>query len=194
MKRLLLITVFSIAIQAAKAQTTCDSVSAEFSFTNSGVTYYFFDESILNNPDSINWHWNFDDGPNSVSSQRNPSHYFYYAGDHVVTLSIDVFVSGVWCYKSHSETITTVGVPAGIEEAKQTDVSIYPNPTTSTFKIESNLPIETYTLYDALGRTLLRQSYTGQLITLPSTISPGFYYLHVETANGIVVKRVELQR
>ncbi len=193
MKNFVLLAAFSIALLRMEAQTTCDSIVADFSHTNSGVTYYFFDESILNNPDSVYWHWYFDDGPDT-SSLRNPVHYFYYEGDHIVSLTIDVFVNGVWCTKTHYDTINTPGMPLGLLETKQASLSIYPNPTTGAFTIENSLPVERYALYEATGRMLLQEKNQNNLVILPATISKGYYILQLTTADGLVVKRLAVER
>lgn len=194
MKNFALLLTFGIAILNVKAQTTCDSIVAGFSHTNSGVTYYFFDESILNNPDSVQWYWYFDDGPNSYSSLRNPVHYFYYEGDHIVSLAINVFVNGAVCVKTRYDTINTPGVPLGLHESKQTNVVVYPNPTTGAFTIENSLPVERYALYDATGRMLLEEKNQNNLVILPATISEGYYILQLTTAKGLVVKRLAVER
>lgn len=194
MKNIILLAAYSIAMLRIEAQTTCDTIVADFSHTNSGVTYYFFDESILNNPDSIQWYWYFDDGPNSYSSLRNPVHYFYYEGDHIVSLAINVFVNGAVCVKTHYDTINTPGVPLGLHESKEADVLVYPNPTTGTFTIENSLPVERYALYDATGRMLLQEKNQNGLFVLPATISEGYYTLQLTTAKGLVMKRLAVDR
>lgn len=194
MKTFVLLGACWITAMNVKAQTTCDTIVADFSHTNSGVTYYFFDESILNNPDSVYWHWNFDDGPNSASSLRNPVHYFYYEGDHIVSLTIDVFVHGVWCSKTHYDTINTPGVPLGLPDSKQTEASVYPNPTNGTFTIESSLPLESYAIYDATGKMMLQKNYDSNFVILPATISVGYYTLELKTSQGILTKRLKVVR
>jgi len=64
-------------------------------------TYHFFDTS-LGNP--TNWEWNFGDpesGANNVSTLKNPTHIFAFAGVHVVCHSIH----GTNCQSSTCDTI-----------------------------------------------------------------------------------------
>lgn len=194
MKNFVLLAILSIVILSIEAQTTCDTIVADFTHTNSGVTYYFFDNSILNNPDSVYWHWNFDDGSDDTSSLRNPVHYFYYEGDHIVSLTIEVFVNGVWCNKTHYDTINTPGVPLGLLESKQSCVSIYPNPTTGIFTIENDIQVENYAIYDATGRMLLQEKSKSNPVILPAIIGTGYYYLQLKTAEGIETKRLVVEK
>jgi len=194
MKSLSLITIYCLTVLNLKAQTTCDSIVADFSFTNSGLTYYFFDESILNDPDSIYWHWSFDDGENSFSNLRNPVHYFYYQGEHVVSLSIDVFVNGVWCSKTHYDTIYSTGVQVGIPELMESAISIHPNPGSGIFTIDRILPIESCRVYDLSGKAIQLQLFNGNRIILPDSLNSGIYFLQLNTAQGFITRRLVLSK
>ncbi|WP_431217536.1 T9SS type A sorting domain-containing protein [Puia sp. P3] len=63
---------------------------------------------------------------------------------------------------------------------------LYPNPAKDFITIQSTQPdITGLTLYDATGREMLRQTFSGSAFTLPLTnMSPGLYYIILRSPDG----------
>ncbi len=75
-------------------------------------------------------------------------------------------------------TITTIG----LEENTAQAIRIYPNPATTTIHIEADQPIQSVTLFNALGN--LVDQFEGDEYTVLD-LQPGIYIISVKTADGI---------
>ena len=63
-----------------------DSVSADFSFSVSGLNVDFTDTSSSNSGNVVNWFWDFGDG--GVSTSANPNHTYSVPGAYSVSLTV----------------------------------------------------------------------------------------------------------
>ncbi|MES2556265.1 MAG: T9SS type A sorting domain-containing protein [Bacteroidota bacterium] len=87
-------------------------------------------------------------------------------------------------------TIHIMEEPAGIDEEEAAFVSVYPNPATGQFTVETkDAQLEALTAIDAQGRRI-------ELVTNPtnsidcSLLANGMYQLEITTSNGIVYKKL----
>jgi PKD repeat protein len=84
----------------------CDVVNlnASFSFTGSGNTFFFTDQSSINPNFTItSWTWNFGDGNNS--SLQNPSHTYAALGNYTVCLAVTSISGMILCHDTICKTI-----------------------------------------------------------------------------------------
>lgn len=69
-------------------------------------------------------------------------------------------------------------------------INIYPNPASSDFRIESNLLIRSYKIFDAFGKRLqegvVNQGHLVEIRDLPN----GVYVAQIETDKGIATKKI----
>jgi len=130
--------------------------------------------------------WDFGDG--NISTEISPNHTFAEANYYDVTLSV------ILCGDTTSvfETVK-VGEPVGIEMVNNNEVSIYPNPATTsvtiTYKIDKR---ETFFLYNTMGQLLkeveLDQLSNSQIIATEFFVE-GIYYWRLENKNGKLLIR-----
>ncbi|MFY9309661.1 MAG: T9SS type A sorting domain-containing protein [Bacteroidia bacterium] len=76
--------------------------------------------------------------------------------------------------------------PSGIKDVKaDNSVSVYPNPSNGEFYLKASSKIESYTVYDQLGRMVLTKhiSTDNESINL-SELNNGMYYLTVQFQDG----------
>lgn len=71
---------------------------------------------------------------------------------------------------------------------ENSNVSIYPNPATSTITIDSKEIITKMQLFNALGQKVFVKA-SGNVIDV-SFLPTGNYFLHLETSNGKVIKKI----
>ena len=87
---------------------------------------------------------------------------------------------------------------AGIEQYNVNDgVNIYPNPTKDVLNVECEMVNEktTLTLADMMGNTVKQMPFTTQHLTLNITdLSEGVYNLSIKTNEGVLTKKVVVQR
>ncbi|MBD45483.1 MAG: hypothetical protein CMC65_09775 [Flavobacteriaceae bacterium] len=79
----------------------------------------------------------------------------------------------------------------GIDEVLKTQISIYPNPAKDVLYLysESASVVTTVKVYDSLGKLVLEQNNPSTQIDI-SNLSTGLLFVHIETDNGSIVKKV----
>ncbi|MCD6065674.1 MAG: bsn 2 [Bacteroidetes bacterium] len=78
---------------------------------------------------------------------------------------------------------TAVGLK---ESATALSFSLYPNPSTGSFRIHTDTNGEEYsvTLFNSLGEQVLKEKYATAEISLEPLLPEGIYLIRIETANG----------
>jgi len=76
----------------------------------------------------------------------------------------------------------------GVEEVSANEISIYPNPATSTLRINAAEAINEVAIYNLQGQLLMMESGNVQSINI-SNLATGNYIARITTENGITNKR-----
>ncbi len=155
-----------------------DKAYARFSTLVNGLNVQFIDSSLNAN----SRYWDFDDGNSSTLTQ--PSHTFASQGVYNIKL-----VAGNGCFDDTSNVILNLNV-SNIQSQDRLlkGFSISPNPV-SQYLVLSNLQekeIEYLEIMDAVGMLLYKNnspSASSVKIDL-SSLSAGYYLLHVHTTEG----------
>ncbi len=91
-----------------------------------------------------------------------------------------------------NEFTNYIGYITGISEQKGINVSIFPNPTTSKVNIEAE-DLKHITICNQLGQTIYEGNASGDTFEYDlGKHGAGLYLIRIETANGIVVKKVSV--
>ncbi len=92
------------------------------------------------------------------------------------------------------DTISLEVVITNIEELEKYDVSVYPNPASSTIQISSELTIHDWNLHRLDGSLLKSKVVDSKLVSIDvSKIAAGIYNLILSTAEGEVNKRIIIE-
>jgi hypothetical protein len=79
----------------------------------------------------------------------------------------------------------------------QTKLAVYPNPAREMLRLSSTDPaleLQSFEIRDVAGRTALRQSFRqGQRQIDLSRLTPGVYFLHLQTDQGNTVRRLVIE-
>ncbi len=89
------------------------------------------------------------------------------------------------------------GVGINSPDTKPVDFSIYPNPASSTLNLNTELIMDNgeLTITNTLGQKVLQLSIIHYPLSIDvSQLSTGLYYLHLQTAEGVGVKKFEVIR
>ncbi|MBI4931138.1 MAG: T9SS type A sorting domain-containing protein [Bacteroidetes bacterium] len=82
--------------------------------------------------------------------------------------------------------------------SSQTDYTISPNPTSGVFTFQSSEKITGVEIMNVLGEeiTPLHLSPKGEsvVVSLPSGLGQGIYFVQIKTAEGVVAKKIVVQR
>jgi len=82
------------------------------------------------------------------------------------------------------ETIFGVNTNLGTEDLKQTEIAIYPNPTSNKVFIDANALIESVALYDLLGRKVMETSPSAENTELNLTSLKAGMYVSIISSEG----------
>ena len=169
----------------------CDSLTAMYTETQAGQTATFTNTSTAAGGLNITTHqWNFDDaasGNNDSASTLNATHTFAANGEHNVCLTVTALFNGGndSCTAIYCQTFTITGV--GIENISANSVALYPNPAKDEVLVKAGFIYSSVSLYDGLGREVLKQFDGSNIIHLPAGITNGIYFLHFKTGSGNIV-------
>jgi hypothetical protein len=165
--------------------------TALFTHTVSMATAYFTNQST----GALTYSWNFDDG-SPLNNTSNPSHTYTVNGVYTVTLT----VTGPCGTQTYTQTITISDVGMEDNELENT-LSIYPNPNNGEFTVSfefAEAKDVTIRLSDVSGReisTLQKdgvRTFNGQLGD--ASLANGMYFVTITTADGIVTRRISVQK
>lgn len=81
-----------------------------------------------------------------------------------------------------------------VTETASTAIALYPNPATTTLTIQSmvNSPWSVVNIYSAQGALVLTSSNIINQTLNIENLSAGLYYLHLQSAEGVAVKKFEV--
>ena len=154
----------------------------------------------------MNFSWDFGDGSPLVSGAY-PSHQYASTGMYIVCLTVSDFFgcSDTYCdtlnvdslgnimYRSStSGFVLNIYSPAeitsGINDISPTNAQLFPNPAHNTLTVKWSGEVSnelSYKVVSVDGRTVLNGSLTRDVNSIEvATLSPGFYLLQVQNANG----------
>ncbi|MFN0188985.1 MAG: PKD domain-containing protein [Bacteroidia bacterium] len=155
---------------------------------------------------NLNFSWDFGDG-SPLATGAYPSHQYASTGSYVVCLTVSDFLG---CSDTYCDTLTVdslgnilyrgasagfvlniyspAAVTSGIDDVTPTHAQLFPNPAHSTLIVKWSKEVSdelSYKVVSVDGRTVLNGSLTRDVNSIEVAIlSPGFYLLQVQNANG----------
>jgi len=99
-------------------------------------------------------------------------------------------------YKMPSLDYITVDFTEGIEEeTSKSPITVYPNPTTNTFTISSEVPFSKVAIYDVTGQVVYNKpvSNSKSLTVDISNLNDGIYFVKVATKSGLITRKIVKQ-
>lgn len=137
-----------------------------------------------------NYFWSFGNGANS--QEETPNYTYPAAGTFTLTLTASSTDGNC-----SDQAVTTVTVLVTSVEERDFEFRSGPNPVSDTWSYVSEVPVQAFELFDAVGRSVLRQVPAGEPVagTLDfSALPAGLYAVRVETAAGLGTVRVVVER
>lgn len=192
------------------------SVNASFNLigdtANTG-NFYLYNTSTGNG--ELTYVWDFGDAT-PLSTQTAPVHQYAIPGQYVVcfTVTSTNTLTGSSCSDSYCDSSSVHRMAAGFLMSKITvvpsiitgvkaislfsDLKTYPNPMSETLTIELELntkEILNYTIVDAFGKTILRNSISESKTAVnTNALAKGFYILSLTDSNGNTLKAIKLAK
>ena len=182
-----------IGTVSGNALITVDTQAPTASFSASTNGYA---ASFLNTSTSGTLYlWNFGDG--NTDTQYNTAHTYTAPGFYTVTL---IVTNACGTFSTSQQIFINYGVGVDADKLNKA-LNIYPNPTSGKFEIQINgLQGEDVqlTLTDVQGKAIVDEKYfqieDQQLVPMDiSSRASGFYFLKVQTSEGIeVIRKITL--
>lgn len=186
--------------------TTSNPIGCSAFFVFTQLSPYNLVGVNLSNGTNLNFSWDFGDGSPLVSGAY-PSHQYASTGTYIVCLTVSDFFgcSDTYCdtlnvdslgniiYRSSSSGFvlniySPATVTSGIDDITPTNAQLFPNPAHSTVTVKWSAAVSnelSYKVVSVDGRTVLNGSLTRDVNSIEvATLSPGFYLLQVQSANG----------
>ena len=150
--------------------------------TGTTVTYT---STCNNNTDHIAW--TFEGGNPGTSTENTVAVTYATAGSYTTTLV---------AYNSdetRTDTVTlsvTVTDPVAVEENAISEISVYPNPTSSIINIAAE-GMQNITIIDMTGRVVMSKDVNSKFETISAEgFAKANYMVRITTADGVVVKNI----
>jgi len=103
--------------------------------------------------------------------------------EYFVTVTIDSVES------IHSDTVSVL--VTGIQETKEDNYEIYPNPATNVVRISAPIAIKYLKIYNQVGQLVIDEAVNSRSFTQDiSILKSGVYIIQLETSNTIISKRL----
>ncbi|MCB9336160.1 MAG: T9SS type A sorting domain-containing protein [Flavobacteriales bacterium] len=150
---------------------------------------------------NLTYHWDFGDG--DTSNLSNPTHIYAGNGPYYLCLTVDdgsscndtycdsVGVNGV-VFKQSGFTINVIGNPIITEldnhPELNSDINIYPNPTSHQLTIDTELKLSETTIIDITGKMISTTKQNANIINV-ADLSSGVYFIKLITEKRIITKK-----
>lgn len=163
------------------------------------ITVYFKPPSNWLNTPKIYW---WDAAPNGslpsqpwpgISMQTHDNEWYKYTFSGVTSVNI-IFNNGNGGNENQTEDITNVSHDLwyqwgtgilSLNQNKLKTIKVYPNPATSFLRIDTDFEVDSYRIYDALGKIIQQGNIENKMIDVSNLIN-GLYFLKFKMNNTLV--------
>lgn len=162
------------------------------------------DVVIVNSSSGTNLTYLWDFGEGSTSTLQNPSHTYTTAGPFYLCLSINdgngctdmycdsIGKNGVVFNKSSGFSINVISTPiiTALDNHPElnSDINIYPNPTSNQLSINTELDISEIKIIDITSKTIMSSKENTSIINV-SNLADGIYFIQLITEERTITKK-----
>lgn len=118
--------------------------------------------------------------------------YSYDANDNLTLKMFDNYTANNWQYNNRTEFFNSCGNSVGINETDAVEFQLYPNPTNNIINITTAATIETLTVYNLQGQSLIEVKSNIKQLEL-SNLAQGAYIIQMKTAEGFARRTIVKQ-
>lgn len=164
--------------------------NTEANFTVENTTVFVGETVAFTNlsTNATSFYWSFEGGAPATSMEENPEVVYMNAGVYNVTLFATNGATSDM--ESREGYITVVDTTASAAMMEIGDVSVYPNPVSSTLNISAE-GMSKVEIIDMLGRIVFEQNVVSDAETFDvSFLAKTSYMVRITTASGVVVRNI----
>ena len=134
--------------------------------------------------------WNFEGGSPATSTENVVSVTYSTAGSYTTTLTA---YSADGTNTDEFTLSVTVTDPVAVEENAISEISVYPNPTSSIINIAAE-GMQNITIIDMTGRVVMSKDVNSNFETIDANgFAKANYMVRIATADGVVVKNIVVE-
>lgn len=200
----------TVGVNVSAAPTPVFNVdfTADVTTIETGETVHFTNNTTvtLNDEpytDTVHYQWLFNTNslltPDATSTEENPSYAYETAGVYTVALAAsdrEIMIheiAGGWYPVKIKEDYIIVTDPVSVDENAISEISVYPNPTSSVINIAAN-GMQNITIIDMTGRVVMSKDVNSNFETINAEgFAKANYMVRIATADGIVIKNIVVE-
>ena len=200
----------TVGVNVSAAPTPVFNVdfTADVTTIETGETVHFTNNTTvtLNDEpytDTVHYQWLFNTNslltPDATSTEENPSYAYETAGVYTVALAAsdrEIMIheiAGGWYPVKIKEDYIIVTDPVSVDENAISEISVYPNPTSSIINIAAN-GMQNITIIDMTGRVVMSKDVNSNFETISAEgFAKANYMVRIATADGIVIKNIVVE-
>jgi PKD repeat protein len=180
--------------------------TADVTTIETGETVHFTNNTTVTLNDepytgTIYYRWIFNDAINgATSTDVNPSYTYESAGLYSVTLAasdeeintLDIF-GGWFPIQTKEDYILVIDPEVDVEESSISEISVYPNPTSSVINIATE-GMQNITIIDMTGRVVMSKDVNTNFESISTEgFAKANYMVRIATDDGVVVKNIVVE-
>ncbi|MFY8021051.1 MAG: T9SS type A sorting domain-containing protein [Bacteroidia bacterium] len=120
--------------------------------------------------------------------------YTFYGADHVPFSTNAVYMDTTIKFVSHELYKQLTGlIPSSIQESNTSEISVYPNPASSSIQLNGFQSAVSYEIYSLDGKQIQKGISSPDLSISIDSINPGVYVLHLFSQNQSFTKRMVIE-
>lgn len=135
----------------------------------------------------------------NISGGTSPYSYYWSTGQTYATITVAPGTYYITVTDASGCTMTDSAVvgfwPTAIDEifSFQSNHRLYPNPNAGRLFIESkNSEVKNITIYSVLGEIVYQLPGAGRTAVIELPVEEGIYFVNIETASGVEIKRIHV--
>ena len=182
--------------------------TADVTTIETGETVHFTNNTTVTLNDepytgTVHYQWLFNANyllrSDATSTEENPSYTYETAGVYTVALAAsddEIMIheiAGGWYPVKIKEDYIIVTDPVSVDETAISEISVYPNPTSSVINIAAE-GMQNITIIDMTGRVVMSKDVNSNFETISAeSFAKANYMVRIATADGVVVKNIVVE-
>lgn len=168
-----------------------------YSYDTVGYDVSFFDTITNNVGDTVTKLWNFGDiasGVNDTSSLHNPTHIYTSIGTYTACLYTMAKRVNEWVCTDTVCTTIIIKPALAVANVNEYKVTIVPNPARDFIQVIGADKTDVLRIMNAVGQVVLTTTVSDPVVSLPSYLANGMYYVVISSPKGQVTTKLVISR